>query len=935
MPPSQLTSLVQDLRRVAGASPRSDEQLLEAFARFRDEQAFADLVRRHGPLVMGVCRRSLAHEQDAEDAFQATFLALARQSGSIRHRGSLAAWLHGVSYRIAMTAKRTILRQRRNEQAGARPEATPPGDDLTWREVRGLLDEEVAGLPDAYRTVFVLCCLQERSKPEAAQMLGLKEGTVSSRLARAKERLHEALTKRGVTLSVLLATLGLGQSAKLSAAALRAAARVAAADAAGACGVVPARVAALADGVTRAMFVTKAKMATALAVFVGAILAPLAAQAPRKMEPDARAKDLKGAQEVKPNPATAVRGRVLDPDGKPVKGAKVYRVVNTNLDAEHAEPPRLLAESDAEGRFRAGGPFPTLAGRNNSPPLWIAAAPGFGPAVVEERARPEELTFRVVKDAAVSGRIVNLEGRPVPGVVVRPIGIAMNEKEDLQGIVAAAESGKLPTLNNDLLPRQIFSSVGVPGLPARVTTDADGRFRLTGVGRERVVELMLSGPRIESDFLFVMTREGKPFRVPDHPGAELEHRVYPMTFQHVVSPPQPLVGTVRDGATGKPVAGARIDVGMGPLMIETSGADGSYRYDSLPGLMFRDPREREFIVTVLPPAGEPYLPVMKRGAIGRPSEPRRLDITLTRGVWAEGKVTHKQTGKPVRAELEYYPDVKNPSLAQYLDPPSQVFANSQMFFKTKADGTFRIPVLPGRGAVGARASSGTYLPADSLTSAQVAAFAQLPTNVANLHAVAAIDADAPTKVALVVDPGQTLRCTIVGPDGKPVSGARVRGVAPHDFWGPRPLPGPEVTLEAMHPSQPRWLVVIHPEQQLGAEVEVPGDAKEPFEVRLQPTATITGRLLDPEGRPWKRQELRTYYDKKGARVLRGHFPELTATDDDGRFRVTGLVPGLIYQINVAGKPPNTTTGSVRAGLKPRPGETIDLGDVKPRMFRQP
>src|SRR5262245_55750773 len=204
MPQSHFVTVVQDLRRLAGANP-GDDQLLEAFARFQDEQAFTALVRRHGPLVMGVCRRSLGHEQDAEDAFQATFLVLARNASAVRRRESLAAFLHGVAQRVARNARRTLAKQRRKDQHGARPESSPCGDDLTWGEVRGLLDEEVARLPDVYREVFVLCCLQEMPHHEAARQLGLKKGTVSSRVARAKERLHEALTKRGVTLAAALA----------------------------------------------------------------------------------------------------------------------------------------------------------------------------------------------------------------------------------------------------------------------------------------------------------------------------------------------------------------------------------------------------------------------------------------------------------------------------------------------------------------------------------------------------------------------------------------------------------------------------------------------------------------------------------------------------------------------------------------------------------
>ena len=204
-----LQTVWRQVRGLVNAGPQpdaSDGELLERFVARRDEAAFVGLLRRHGPMVLHVCRRIQGNEHDAEDAFQAAFLALARSAASIRRHDSLAAWLHRVSHRIALSARLTLSRQRLKERQGARPESAPAGDELTWGEVRGLLDEEVARLPDAYRAVFVPCCLQERSKAEAAALLGLKEGTVSSRLARAKRRLHEALTRRGVTLSVLTAS---------------------------------------------------------------------------------------------------------------------------------------------------------------------------------------------------------------------------------------------------------------------------------------------------------------------------------------------------------------------------------------------------------------------------------------------------------------------------------------------------------------------------------------------------------------------------------------------------------------------------------------------------------------------------------------------------------------------------------------------------------
>src|SRR5262249_6590055 len=204
--------------RSAAASPDpecSDRQLLDDYASRNDPGAFAALVRRHGPTVLGVCRRMLRHEQDAEDAFQAVFLVLARGARTIRKGDSLTSWLYGVSYRIALRARRDAARRRKHE---ARAQASRGAADweTAWRELQGVLDEEVEQLPLAYRDVFVLCCLDGLSGPAAAARLGVKENTVFSRLARARKRLREQLARRGISLASVLTALaisGRGQAA--------------------------------------------------------------------------------------------------------------------------------------------------------------------------------------------------------------------------------------------------------------------------------------------------------------------------------------------------------------------------------------------------------------------------------------------------------------------------------------------------------------------------------------------------------------------------------------------------------------------------------------------------------------------------------------------------------------------------------------------------
>jgi RNA polymerase sigma factor (sigma-70 family) len=215
MATGQLDSVVRHLRHLAGGLPaESDQQLLQRFATSRDEEAFALLLRRHGPLVLGVCRRVLGDGPDAEDAFQATFLVLAHKAATVKARRGVGSWLHGVAWRISQKARVAAARRRKHEQkVGIRRPAA--GDvEAAWQTVGAVLDEELQRLPARYRLPLVLCYWEDRTHQAAARELGIPVGTLSWRLGRARALLRQRLLRRGITLpGTLLAVLLAGSAA--------------------------------------------------------------------------------------------------------------------------------------------------------------------------------------------------------------------------------------------------------------------------------------------------------------------------------------------------------------------------------------------------------------------------------------------------------------------------------------------------------------------------------------------------------------------------------------------------------------------------------------------------------------------------------------------------------------------------------------------------
>lgn len=280
MATGQLAPLLHYLRSVAtpGVSLEiPDAELLSRFCRLRDEAAFTALVRRHGPMVLAVCRRVLRDTHTAEDAFQATFLILARKADSLSKPELLGHWLHGVAYRTAVKARTEAARRRTHEQQAVLPQEIAPDDDFLWRDLRPVLDEEVNRLPNRYRVPVVLCYLQGQTNAEAARRLGCSRGTVATLLARAREKLRRRLTQRGVSLSVGVALTALVRTAQggavprtLEQVTVKAAALLAAGQTS-ALGALAVHAVALAKGVSKGMLMEKLKLPVAIVMMTALV----------------------------------------------------------------------------------------------------------------------------------------------------------------------------------------------------------------------------------------------------------------------------------------------------------------------------------------------------------------------------------------------------------------------------------------------------------------------------------------------------------------------------------------------------------------------------------------------------------------------------------------------------------------------------------------
>jgi hypothetical protein len=649
----------------------------------------------------------------------------------------------------------------------------------------------------------------------------------------------------------------------------------------------------------------------------------------------------------------SVSGRVVNPNGQPVPGAKLYLYGDPGERSlrEPVSPP-VRAMTDADGWFRFNIERSELAPARSHQrfpgPLLAAFAEGYGPVWTDELMIGDPhgaLLELVADDPPITGRLIDLEGRPLPDVLVRVIQVDATPKNDLSAWVD--ELQKKPTGYQSFNHFSKSLPVGLSTLIPRVRTASNGRFQLAGAGRERLVSLLVEGPKIETRVLQLMTRVGPAssvrfVRLFGEQAQSDEIVIHAIGFDFVAAPTRTVEGNVNDAATGLPLPGVMIHPRLkygdafdnhwplvdwpGMSIRTTTDALGHYR---LTGLPLRQPIELRTVLA----EGSPYQPSSQEFANTPGVDPTRRNFNLERAVLIRGKITDRTTGEPVASLVEYHPTLDNPNLRS---------ADQVELFEpvaTHPDGSFTLVALPGTGLVAATAMGDRFLTADRATVDKSSAARFFPnirgfTSPQQCHAFEAISVEKTAKsyqCDLTLTPGPEPTVTILDPDRKPLTGALISGVLPTDlfregWWQSRQQPVFRVTGLTSH--RIRQLSIHHEGKRLAGSLAIRDSEPGPLVVRLRPWGTVSGRLIDRDGHPRPGVTL-SYQDSiSGVRPNSLFFPKDATTDASGHFTFEGLVPEQEYIIKLPA--PNGTAQCPRVGESHvlEPGEVKTLGDVR-------
>jgi hypothetical protein len=529
----------------------------------------------------------------------------------------------------------------------------------------------------------------------------------------------------------------------------------------------------------------------------------------------------------------------------------------------------------------------------------VAVAEGFG-LDWTEISETDGLELKLNEDRPLDGRVLDSNRTPLAGVkvLVHQISHAPNTNVATLLDRFVRDSGAFKNCRGPL-----------PGLPV-VTTDADGRFRLTGLGRDRIASLTVEGPVPGTAGGTVVNRPAGAVSSPVLRGTPVEF---------VSSAGRTIRGTVRDRVTSAPLAGIKIGDRANQITTETD-KDGRYELVAFPG--------GQKSVLAQAQGRQPYFDATVKIQEPDARDARTVDFDLVRGIPIHGRVLDEVSHlPPKRATVEYYPLLLNASASTLNHPEAYAPVASA---PVEPDGSFKLVALPGPGVVLAVAS-----PRDSYASAWIddkeltdffndgkehraGSFINVATggglrwsHCLNRYNAALLIKPAAGEKALTCDfkltPARFLRGLVVGPDGKPLAGASVVGLTA--MPATETLERASFVVEGLGPNRPRELCFYHKESGLGKVLTLQGGESKELSVQLAPCGTVSGRVVDRTGKPIAGKDFNFVCDRHGLRVG-------VRTDRDGRFRAH-LVPGLVFR-------PSVARGPV---IQLESGQTRDLGDV--------
>jgi len=931
----------------------SDRQLLERFNSRRDavgEAAFAALVARHGPMVMGVCRQLLDDRHVAEDAFQATFLVLAQRARSIRDADLLVNWLYGVALRTARCARLRLARRRKREQIGSmiRPGAdvrvessVPPAEEaVVAREQAEALHGEIERLPDAFRLPVVLCYLEGLTVHEAARRLRWSHGTVRSRMARAREKLRRRLTRRGIILpaAALAAVLdsrpaSASVSSPLCDVMARAALRFAARPAAGLA--LSASTTALAQEVLRSMLIHKLKLIALTVLFLGAVATSagfltrslVIKDEPVKIPAGQQSRPAAGSDRPDQGPVPRagrmfITGVVLDPAGKPAAGALVDIIGQPRVPwvatREYVDRRVLVGggETDTGGHFRIDA-LRTSAERFFEVNA-LAAAPGFGRGWVRLNADAKQpaVEIRLRPEQVIRGKLFDVHGQPAAGVELDVWSVGHpNETGGYDGV----------SMGNPPPPE------GLRVWPGPVTTDDQGRFAVTGIGRDVTVGFHIRDRRFASG--------GFQVRTDDRDG--------PKTVTEALRPATIVEGYVLAADTGEPILQALVEVGL-------SMAGGGLRCRANNQGRFTASVQlgKNYRVQAFPPEGQPYLIAQVEFEWTKGAVRKEIDVKVPRGVVIHGKVIEEGTGRALpEASVQYIPMGDRGNLA--------MASGSDTTVASKKDGSYQITVRPGKGHLFVFGPSSDYV-LQAIGGRTI--YDGQPGGVRHYaHGIIAYEVkagDPPLEISAVLRPGKTIKGRVVGPDDQTVEHAMIISTLHiehfHLIWrGDLTLHARDglFELHGIDPEKPARVSFLDADHQWGATVELCGkQAGEEVTIQLQPCGQAKARFVGPDGKPlakissrleivgttgphkWdRRSESKSKLAADAADIVnldRKHYWKGPYTDAEGRISLPDLIPGALYRISDHSTMNVENKGvQIRRDFTVKPGETLDLGDI--------